>query len=71
MSTPSRWKPTGYGTAPEIPEFLSRIPAPAGTAARHLDHHHHEETTTMTKPTSTEKVVPISVGKPTSISEFI
>ena len=68
MSTSLQWKPTGSDIAPPIPKILLREPAPTGTA-RHVDR--HEEIVMTNKPTSTEKVVPISVGNPTSISQFI
>jgi hypothetical protein len=66
----SRRKPSGNSIAPTISEFLSRVPrrpvavisTPMTSERRRL---------TMTKPTSTEKVVPITVGNPASAASFV
>jgi len=68
----ARWKPWGNGIAPPIPEFLSRVTATAGccpssTPVALLP----EKGIVVAKPTSTEKVVPITVGNPSSIASFI
>src|SRR5215831_10156880 len=68
----ARWKPCGNVIAPPIPEFLSRVTATAGccpssTPVALLP----EKGIVVAKPTSTEKVVPITVGNPSSIASFI
>jgi len=71
VDTVSRWKPCGNGIAPPIPEFLFRVPATAGrrhpTPVAPLP----EKGIAVTKPASTGKVVPITVGNPSSIASFV
>src|SRR5262249_43657208 len=69
--TTSRWKPCGDGIAPPIPEFLSRVTATAGPPSSHAGDVSPEKGSGMTKPTSTEKVVPITVGNPSSIASYV
>jgi len=72
MDAFSRWKPCGDGIAPPIPEFLSRVTATAGCCPSSTPvAPPPEKGLLMTKPASTEKVVPISVGDPSSIASFI
>src|SRR5262245_35049287 len=67
MSASSQWKPTGSDIAPPIPEFLSRVPPTAGCPSS-APASPEEGVTIMSK---VEKIVPITVGNPTSISQFI
>src|SRR5262245_53431743 len=63
---------SGNSIAPTIPEFLSRVPRrPVAVISTPTTSERRRPT--MTKPTSTEKVVPITVGNPnpTSIASFI
>jgi len=71
MDAFSRWKPCGDGIAPPIPEFLFRVTATAGCPSPTPVTTSPEKGLVVTKPASTEKVVPITVGNPSSIASFI
>src|SRR5262245_34818626 len=58
-------------TYPAIPEFLSRVTATAGCPSSTPVAPPPEKGSGMTKPTSTEKVVPITVGNPSSIASYV
>ena len=71
MNASSRWKPSGDGiTTPQIPEFLSRVTATAGCPSS-TPVIPPEKDSTMSKPSSTDKVVPITVGNPASVASFL
>src|SRR5439155_22437364 len=66
----SRRKPSANSIAPTISEFLSRVPRrPVAVISTPTTSERRRPT--MTKPTSTEKVVPITVGYPASAASFI
>ena len=71
MDAFSRWKPCGDGIAPPIPEFLSRVTATAGCPSSTPVTSSPEIGPAMTKPTSSEKVVPLTVGNPASAAAFV
>src|SRR5262245_19489835 len=61
---------SGNSAAPTIPEFLSRVPRrPVAVISTPTTSERRRPT--MTKPTSTEKVVPITVGNPASATAFV